>query len=334
MRAIYDGLTRLLEPLFGSGGILAYHGVGREPFLPSHHVTESTLRLHLEELSTQYTIIPLVEMVERLRRGRSIRRLLSITFDDAYVGVLRYAAPLFRELDLPATVFACAGHTRHGSRYWWDLLECVRVRGDATQLQTLSSALALPDLRGSNRDVFPRLRERILSHRCGRGPEDVYTSNLPALGSDWRSCTITELQLLAEDPRFDFGSHTNSHPVLPFLPPAEQKQEIRQGHAFLVEHLPRVRPFLAYPYGLYNHTTVRVADSCGITVGFSVEPRPPQLDDSPMQLPRMCMHEGTPTDRVSRTLATSHGRLRLLLRGRHPSLQQFHDTPAAPPHSG
>src|SRR5213592_390568 len=113
-----------LNRLFGSGGIVAYHDVTRAPFSPAMHITVNRLAEQLEFLvSERYRIIPLREFVERRRFGRSVRRCVALTFDDAYHGVLELALPLLERFGV-ATVFVATSYARNGAVgvYWWDRL--------------------------------------------------------------------------------------------------------------------------------------------------------------------------------------------------------------------
>ena len=68
-------------------------------------VTTAKFREYCEFFKRYFTVIPLAELVERLRRGQDIGRHLVITFDDGYLDNAVVAAPLLRTLGLPACFF-------------------------------------------------------------------------------------------------------------------------------------------------------------------------------------------------------------------------------------
>jgi len=265
-----------LNRLFGSGGVVAYHDVTRAPFSPATHVTVDALARQLEFLISEgYQIVPLRELIERRRAGRSMRRCVALTFDDAYRGVLAHALPVLERFAAPATVFVATGFAASGEeeRYWWDRLEWIVSRAErgggwAAALQTLGLAPSVSSdevraeliARGAGRLTGAvAMALAALEQRAGMVPE--------------RSLTETELHRLARSDLIDFGCHTESHPALPLLPKEEQRREIRQSYTWLADRLPRVCEFLAYPYGLYDFRTVQAAREAGMEAAFSIEGR-------------------------------------------------------------
>src|SRR2546421_430216 len=127
MRSTFGPLNRL----FGCGGVVAYHDVTRMPFSPAMHITADKIADQLDFLvSENYRILPLREFIKRRRTGRSLRRCVALTFDDAYHGVLELALPLLKQFAAPATVFVATGYVRDGGRYWWDRLGWVVSRSN------------------------------------------------------------------------------------------------------------------------------------------------------------------------------------------------------------
>src|SRR3989475_969248 len=119
------GVPALVRRLREASVILCYHNVwparnappGGDPavHLPLDHFAEQ-----LRWLARSYNVVSLRELVERLNKGRSLRGLAAITFDDGYAGVFEHAWPLLLELGLPATVFIVDGAAGTGDPFWWD----------------------------------------------------------------------------------------------------------------------------------------------------------------------------------------------------------------------
>lgn len=267
------GLARL-DWLFGCGGIIAYHDVTQAPFSPSMHVSIRTFAEHLAfVISAGYQLIPLTELIARRLAGRSVRRCVALTFDDAYHGVLEFALPVLRRLAAPATVFVATGYVRAkgAARYWWDRVNWVVERADPVisgqMLDALGQASASSD----------QMRATLCGTYGGRlnseWNEVIAAAERVTGAVPERSLTEAELGDLARDDLIDFGCHTDSHPALPALPAREQRDEIASSYAWLKERLPRVRPFLAYPYGLYDRTTISAARAAGMEAAFSIEGR-------------------------------------------------------------
>ncbi len=283
-----------LNRLFGSGGIVAYHAVTRVPFSPATHVTVDALARQLELLVSEgYQIVSLCELIERRRAGRSVRRCVALSFDDAYHGVLEHALPVLERFAAPATVFVATGFVESGAeeRYWWDRLEWIVSRAEhdgerAAALESLGliASASADDVRA---ELIARGAGRLtgevamalaaLEQRAGQVPE--------------RTLTETELHRLAQSELIDFGCHTVSHPALPLLSQDEQRREIRQSYTWLADRLPRVCAFLAYPYGLYDFRTVRAAREAGMEAAFSIEGRAGGAQFDLLACPRIGMAE-------------------------------------------
>lgn len=273
----------LIERAFGWSGVVAYHGVGDSPHSPTMHISPGRLHAQLEYLRDHHTVVPLRELVERWRAGASTRGCVAITFDDAYAGVATHALPILQTLDLPATVFVASDYAARGASYWWDDVERQRLAHRGGAWCVAPSAVGLPAFPAADEIAMDRIRSHVIAHFGGRWPHGLSDGGRTI----WRALDFQELYRLASDRRIEFGVHTLSHPALPFLPYSEQVGEIRENFALLRDRLPRVLPVVAYPYGLYNRSTVRAAREAGMTVGLTMEQRASAEHPNPMLVPRV-----------------------------------------------
>jgi peptidoglycan/xylan/chitin deacetylase (PgdA/CDA1 family) len=280
------------------------------------HVSPERLRSQLEHFRDAYTVVPLRELVERWRKGRSTNRCVAITFDDAYLGVATYASPILRALSLPATVFVASDHATRGGAYWWDVVELKRVTvGESWSEAT--AAVGLTAIDPTDAAGIERLRNRVLARFAGRWPKGID----PGGNSMWRSLNFSELTELAKVEQIDFGVHTLSHPALPLLPYDEQIAEMRDNFNLLRERLGRVLPVVAYPYGLYDESTIRAALAAGMIAGVTMEGRASADRPNPMTVPRVGGADNRSAQSLARRL-TRVLRPALVLRNRgvHPRI--------------
>ncbi len=103
--------------------ILAYHAIADlrdDPVLAEYGVSPELFTAHLDELAARgWAFVDLDAALAWLRgEGDLPRRAVLITFDDAYTDLLSDAAPLLVERNVPAVVFAVAGHL--GGANDWD----------------------------------------------------------------------------------------------------------------------------------------------------------------------------------------------------------------------
>jgi len=105
-------------------------------------------------------------------------------------------------------------------------------------------------------------------------------------GGAARMLTLAELRDL-QAAGWEIGSHTLSHPRLSDLDEAAQRREILESKARLEDLLGTPVGSLAYPYGLYDATTLRVAEEAGYTHAVTTAKR--GGSDSPFAIPRMSL---------------------------------------------
>lgn len=84
--------------------VLNYHQV-MDPADDYSSVSTAAFRQQMEFLKRNYRVVRLAEAVELLETPGRTDRLVSVTFDDGYLDNARTAAPILRELGLPACFF-------------------------------------------------------------------------------------------------------------------------------------------------------------------------------------------------------------------------------------
>jgi peptidoglycan/xylan/chitin deacetylase (PgdA/CDA1 family) len=321
-----DTAVRVLDRCFHSGGILSYHAIVDSNDVPSPemHVSALTLRRHLTYVRDRYDVLPLHELIARRECRRSTDGCVAITFDDAYAGVEHLAAPILRDLDLPATIFVTARVAEHGGSFWWDELELARRAARPNAWFEMFNALGLPAPERS-RTSIAIARDRIIARHAGRFelPRPQPESGAPqtSLPDLLRAMDVAGLRRLGSDTRFDFGCHTLTHPALPFLPATEQEREMRAAQRWLQDRLPHVVPIVAYPFGLYDADTIGAAQRAGLNAGVTMQPRALDTRDTAYALPRVGVSEDWTPSSIGLRMNTGLSSLFIArMGGRHPRL--------------
>ena len=103
------GYLRALRGLKSrSIAIVMYHGVSAIP-LPVFnwcHVDSAEFEKQIDFLASEYTVLHLSEVVERMKNGRPLPRATAcVTFDDGLRNVVTTAFPILERRQVPATVF-------------------------------------------------------------------------------------------------------------------------------------------------------------------------------------------------------------------------------------
>ena len=110
-KALYFcGVLKWLEKNARSDIILGYHHILPEDhawikFLqPGMYVTTKTFQEHIIFLKNNYEIVPLHKIQLRTQKKKCV-----ITFDDGWSDNFKYAYPLLKKYNVPATIFLTTG---------------------------------------------------------------------------------------------------------------------------------------------------------------------------------------------------------------------------------
>jgi peptidoglycan/xylan/chitin deacetylase (PgdA/CDA1 family) len=324
-----SGALGLLERSFGAGGVVAWHAVAEDPLLPGIHISRAGFEEQLDFLRSIYQIVPLSEYVARRRAGRSLRRLVALTFDDAYTGVLDLALPLLERHRAPATVFVSSGYSSTGGRFWWDRIGWVARHAPADIVRRIAQQ-ATGGTATAEHEVLLAMITRTGGRLTRAGDQALADAERTLPPLPLRPLDEAGLQQLARSSLIEFGCHTVSHPALPYIPEEEQAREFRQSTEWLEARLPRVGRVVAYPFGLYARSTLQAMRSAGMVAGFGLAGRPATSHTDLLAWSRLGLAQVTRTASLRMRLSWATIPL-VALRNRewHPSL----NGPALPPSS-
>lgn len=112
--------------------ILMYHRFG-EDRIPSTNIRLEQFEAHLAELTSgAYRVLPLSEIVAKLRKGEALPdRTVAITIDDAYLSTFTEGWPRLKKAGLPATLFVASEPVDSRVRGYlnWDQIRKMRDEG-------------------------------------------------------------------------------------------------------------------------------------------------------------------------------------------------------------
>jgi peptidoglycan/xylan/chitin deacetylase (PgdA/CDA1 family) len=261
--------------------ILTYHRVNddADPFFAS--LPTRVFEAQMAHVARTCHVLPLVDLVDRLRRGGLPRNAVAITFDDGYRDNLTHAAPILSRLRLPATIFLATGFIGTAEVPWFDRLAqgFKKTRLDAVRApwgEELDLASESSRLRAMTHtlDRFKRLpdeeRRRDLDAALGalgvteqRGFKNLMLSwdDVHALhGLGWA-----------------IGAHTVNHPILSRVSPQRAWTEILGSRTMIESACGAAPRAFAYPNGGLDDYTdtvkqlVREAGFvCAVTTRFGL----------------------------------------------------------------
>lgn len=308
-------LTRRLPGRRSRPRILMYHRVAhllRDPW--GLAVAPARFAEQLDILRRQRTVLPLDDLIARLRAGSLADDAVAVTFDDGYADNLHNARPALATADVPATLFLASALIGSSRGFWWDeLTQMILARETpvATEIDLLGHVVALhlaspepgdrdPAWRAWQEPRTGRQRAYIAIWRRLQGlvPEAqgrAMAAMRDQLGNPGtceadRIMTVEEVRAMIADGLVRLGGHTAHHPALPALAPAEQRNEVLAGRN-AIERLTgdRVRGF-AYPYGATCEQTRAIVAECGFEWACTTAADTPMHGRSdPYALPRLAV---------------------------------------------
>lgn len=96
--------------------ILMFHSISRNPSDP--HALAPDHFLQIIESLAGFEVVSLEDGIQRLGASKQLRKVVALTFDDAYEDFLVHALPILERHQYPATVFVPTGHL--GGTAKWD----------------------------------------------------------------------------------------------------------------------------------------------------------------------------------------------------------------------
>ena len=255
--------------------ILMYHSVADTEEAtwidPANHVPARMFRRQMEFLAAHRKTVPLVDLVDLIRSGRSPQpETVAITFDDGYLDNLTVAAPILDQLGLPSTLFLATGSVDCGRPQWIDeTFSIFRFRtrhklrwalGDTGEFD-LSVPTSLCDayaaVRASLLPAPPDQRHTLLnSLRDQLLPDRIP----PRLTLDWSDVST----LASQYPRVGVAGHSVNHSDLTTLTEDQAFEEIAASNEAVGTRTGRPVRLFSFPYGRSSATVRHAAERAGV----------------------------------------------------------------------
>jgi peptidoglycan/xylan/chitin deacetylase (PgdA/CDA1 family) len=245
--------------------VLCYHNVLATGAAPqgdaSLHLPRERFEQQLDWIAARYDVVS-TEVIS-LPAPQGARPRAAITFDDAYIGVLRHALPALRVRRLPSTIYVASGFAESPRPFWWDVL--------ATRAAGLD--------RIGLRDRHAGVQEAIL---LATGLSDAAID----LSEDYVSADWSLLRAVL-DADLTIGSHSVSHPMLSHMEPDRLRDELVESRTAIHRQL-RVTPrSIAYPYGDVSPAVSQASMEAGYDAAFTIAGGLLRFRDDMFTLPRL-----------------------------------------------
>jgi peptidoglycan/xylan/chitin deacetylase (PgdA/CDA1 family) len=285
--SVFRQAASLADPLLKRAGVLSQLERGSVIYM-FHRLTDDNsglregVRVELFEafcalLAKHYEVLPLVEIVRRIRSGRVSSREVAITFDDGYSDNYHLALPVLRRYHLPATVFVTTDFINGKSYPWATRLELIIERGSAPDGPLCCDGIPL-DLSSmeKRRASLAQLAAHFQNEDHTRKNE-LIAQLAETLSVDVESALKKDLctwDQLREMDRCGFvsGGHTVTHPFLTRISHEQVEQELADSKSEIEKELGHPIETFAYPNGKeadFDDDVVRITQEVGFDIAVT-----------------------------------------------------------------
>jgi peptidoglycan/xylan/chitin deacetylase (PgdA/CDA1 family) len=230
------------------------------------HVPAALFRQQLAFLARTRKLVTLEELVNHLAQGRDGSGMTSLTFDDGYLNNATIAAPILRELGVPATFFVATGFLDRRRWLWNDRLENALHRSALRSIEAGPRTRSLENVEQRRLLLREKKRElKLLPWREAEASVERFEQSLEVEAGEPRG--IHEFMEWNDAARlnswgFSVGAHTVNHALLSRVPLEEARQEISASRDRVIAMVGRCNPVFCYPNGKRADYTDQVVDYC------------------------------------------------------------------------
>jgi peptidoglycan/xylan/chitin deacetylase (PgdA/CDA1 family) len=261
--------------------ILRYHAVcgdeGAAYADPGISVSPEAFEEHARYLSANYTVLPLPEVVERIRHERPLpRNCVVITFDDGYADNLKAAQTLNR-YGISGTFYITAGCMVGGEPFWPSELRTVipAIPGSVVHLRLNGSSISVPLHDEMARRKAVRTMGKLFKANSIPVREGLRQQLREAAGQPTLPNYMLRWEDIAEMHRLGMtiGAHTVTHPNLPNAGLEAATREIVESKARIEQAIGSPVTMFSYPNGgaerYYTPELQKVVAESGYTAAAS-----------------------------------------------------------------
>lgn len=283
--------------------VLMYHRViedlSQEPIFvqPGMYVSQDSFRRQLSFLKTQFHILHLPELLDRIASGTSVHNCCAVSLDDGWQDNYANAFPILKQLNVPATIFLATGFIGTKRFFWPEevafLVAQPEVRETCFENKAFTKFLAnfgiqvdkdieLDTLIAALKHLPPGKREEILAYLRSYNK----TAFPRPLLMNWDEATKMLTSGLV-----CFGAHTHGHVILDQVSNSQAEQEIVESYNALVDHLNIAPELFAYPNGNFTDSLPSILHRNGFKAAVTTRKGWLGSKTNLYKIPRIGMHE-------------------------------------------
>ena len=245
-----------------------------------------------------FNVLPLEEALERLYAGTLPDRAAALTFDDGTRNLATHAAPVLRDIGLPAAVFLATGPMGTDETLWPDRLWLAFARTNAPEVDLTRFGLGTVSLRSAAdrgaacATAVERFKDLPDAERIAR-VESLVATLAPESDGDagpFRMLSWDEARALASDGNVTLHPHSVTHPILSRCSDEKVEHEVSESCAALERETGRAPTVFAYPNGRaqdFDERARAALRSRGVRWALATTSGFAHRDSDPLALPRI-----------------------------------------------
>lgn len=248
--------------------ILMFHRFRSADEVDPQAMSIADLRRQLDYVRRHFVPVTIAQLLgEQESYADYPRKAVAITIDDGHESFLNVALPVFREFDVPATVFIVSDLVEREQWIWADKFNFVveRAREKRGDQQDVLNTQA----------VFEQLCRLPLDERDLGLAEFARTCGveIPAQAPPkYRLMNWEQLRHLVALGTIDIGSHSCTHPIMSQLTQSQSEYEIAHSKAMIEQRLACPASSFCYPNGQagdYEDYQLRQLEQAGYACGIA-----------------------------------------------------------------
>jgi peptidoglycan/xylan/chitin deacetylase (PgdA/CDA1 family) len=227
-------------------------------------------------LQNYYQLINLPDLKKDSKYSRDKKDFVVLTFDDGYYDNYKFAFPILRKYNIPATIFVTTGYIGTNKMLWWDKLsnhlydsksyshfskdKINTVRKIVNNIKDLNCYISK-----NNSKVIPNIINK-LKLLDNNKRNKVIDNIIKEISIDSKKLPNRRAMLSWEEIKemakfgIGFGSHTVSHPVLNKIPKHDAEWEIKESKEKIQNEIQKKVTTFAYPYGKQEEFSEEIID--------------------------------------------------------------------------
>ena len=288
--------------------ILSYHRINTKEFISKNcvmagmYVSDKTFEAHMIWLKKYFEIVSLNNLITKINKNQKWNYpLCAITFDDGWFDNYKFAYPILRKYNIPATIFVVGNRLNNSIPDCYHLLFEIITNSRKIPFNLTGIKQIYKIITTSKKDKVEKARMavnilRTLTHNdfdivYGKLIDYCYDRlDMKEINEKHKALSWKELNEM-QNHDINFGYHSKSHYMLTHVPIDKLSAEIEMPYKEAYNNGIELSRFFCYPDGQYNDIIIQRLKDKGYKGAVSLKCGLNNYDTNPYVLRRINIHE-------------------------------------------